>query len=197
VATVGQEQRELAEGRPGRLPAAIGSFHFHGARHGHMLEGRIRMKSFQAVAWLLVSCTHLQGAHASEASCNASAENNRQIVLAFYDQALVKRQTRAAFERYASEDFVDHKTSLPASTRGAAIDYLEGLIKGLPDPSWEVVRTIAEGDLVVMHNRFTPEANAPAYAIADIFRLRQCKIVEHWDVIGEPVKQQRNPVSRF
>jgi predicted SnoaL-like aldol condensation-catalyzing enzyme len=96
-----------------------------------------------------------------------------------------------------SEDFVDHKTSIPVGTRAAAIEYLENLIKELPNPTWEVVRTISEGNLVFLHARFTPDHNAPAYAIGDVFRLENDKIVEHWDIIGEPVKEQHNPNSRF
>ena len=121
-----------------------------------------------AVALSLASCAHVPNAQHLETSCHSSPEANRQIVLAFYDQALIKRKVREAFETYVREDFVDHKTSLTASTRAAAITYLEGLIKEVPNPSWEVLRTAAEGDLVFMHNRFIPEPNAPAFAIANI-----------------------------
>lgn len=168
---------------------------------GPTVEALINMKFSHttyvaALALLAAGCAHLEGAPKTS-GCTSNAESNRQVVLAFYNQALIQRQTRAAFERYASEDFVEHKTSVPVGTRAATIDFLESLIKEAPNPSWEVVRTIAEGDLVFLHARFTPEPNAPAYAIADVFRLRQCKIMEHWDIIGPPVKEQRNPNSRF
>lgn len=126
-----------------------------------------------------------------------TAEHNRKIVVEFYNLALVQKETRVAFERYMSEDFVDHKSSMPLGTRDAAIEFLEALISELPNPSWEIIRTISEGDLVFLHARFTPEPNAPAYSIGDIFRLENGKIVEHWDIIGEPVSDQKNPNSRF
>lgn len=157
------------------------------------------MKTFFTLSWIalfsLTSCWYSE--KASDSAGNSSAEKNRKIVLDFYNQALIQRQTRVAFEHYMSEDFIDHKTSLPLGTRAAAIDYLENLIKELPNPKWEIVRTIAEGNLVFLHARFTPEPNAPAYAIGDVFRLENDKIVEHWDIIGEPVKEQQNPNSRF
>ena len=124
-------------------------------------------------------------------------EANRQVVLAFYTEGLIKLQPRAAFERYVSDDFVEHKPDVPLGTKEATITFLEGLIKEVPKPSWEVVRTVAEGDLVFLHASFTPAPGAPAYAIADVFRLRDGKIVEHWDVVAPPVKQQLNPHSRF
>jgi predicted SnoaL-like aldol condensation-catalyzing enzyme len=77
------------------------------------------------------------------------------------------------------------------------VKFLEQLIADVPQAKWEIVRTIAEGDLVFLHGRFTPAAGAPPYAIADIFRLKDCKIVEHWDVVAAPPKEQRNPNPRF
>ena len=47
-------------------------------------------------------------------------EQNRQVVLAFYDQGLINLQPRAAFERYASEDFVEHKPGV--APNGERID---------------------------------------------------------------------------
>lgn len=138
------------------------------------------------------------------AGCSRSAtatvgpeEENRRIVIAFYEDALIKLQPRAAFERYASEDFVEHKADVPEGTRSATIVFLEGLIKEMPKPTWNILRTAAEGDLVFLHASFTPADGAPAYVIADIFRLRKGKIVEHWDVVAPPPKQQANPHSRF
>jgi predicted SnoaL-like aldol condensation-catalyzing enzyme len=119
------------------------------------------------------------------------------VVLAFYNEGLVGLKPRLAFERYMSGKFIEHKPDVPEGTRTAAATFLEQLIANLPQPKWTVVRTIAEGDLVFLHARFSPAPSAPEYAIADVFRLSKCKIVEHWDVVSPPPKEQRNPHSRF
>lgn len=124
-------------------------------------------------------------------------EANRQLVLAFYQQCLVDRQPREAFERYVSPNLVEHKPDVPGGTREAVIDYLEDLMASLPSSRWELFRTIAEGDMVFLHARFTPSPGAPAYAIADVFRVSEGLIQEHWDVIGPPPDAQLNPNSRF
>ena len=141
---------------------------------------------------LSAACSHLRKVAPSEGE-----ENNRQVVLAFYNEGLVNLHPRSAFERYVSEDFVEHKPDVAGGTRAATIVFLEGLIKEVPEPKWEVVRTIAEGNLVFLHARFSPAHGAPAYAVADVFRLSHGKIVEHWDVVAPPVKQQLNPHPRF
>ena len=135
-------------------------------------------------------------AHADEA-CTGSAAENREVVLAFYDEALVKLKPRQAFEHYMAADFLEHKPDVPEGTRAATASFLEQLIASVPQPKWTIERIIAEGDLVFLHARFSPAPGAPEYAIADVFRLTGCKIIEHWDVVAPPPSEQRNPNSRF
>lgn len=126
-----------------------------------------------------------------------ATERNRKVVLAFIRQGLLEFRPRKAFERYMSEDFIEHKPDVPLGTREAAIAYLEELISSLPGARWEPIRTIAEDEFVLAHVRFTPSPGAEPYAVADIFRLRDSLIVEHWDVIGHPPARRRNPNPRF
>lgn len=129
--------------------------------------------------------------------CDGSAQANRRIVLAFYNEGLVGRQPEAAFMRYVAPEFVEHKPDVPNGTREATAAFLSQLIAEVPSARWEIVRTVAEKDMVFLHARFTPATGSPAYALADIFRVKDCKIVEHWDVVGAPPKEQLNPNSRF
>ena len=149
--------------------------------------------SVLSVLVLLVAACSRTGVHAAPVveSCN------RRVVLAFYNEGLVNLKPRAAFDRYVTDDFVEHKPDVPEGTRTATVAFLERLIKDVPEPRWEILRTIAEGDFVFLHARFSPAPGAPQYAIADIFRLRDCRIVEHWDVVAPPPSQTRNPNSRF
>jgi predicted SnoaL-like aldol condensation-catalyzing enzyme len=126
-----------------------------------------------------------------------AARQNREVVVAFYQDALINRNVRTAFERYMSNDFIEHKADVPKGNRDATIAFLEGLIKEVPDPKWDILRVAAENDLVFLHARFTPAPGAPPYAIADIFRIKDGRIVEHWDIVSGPPREQRNPHSRF
>lgn len=150
-----------------------------------------------ALAVVVLGSATMKTVPANAAKCDGSAEANRQVVLAFYNEGLVALQPRAAFEKYMTADFVEHKPDVPEGTREAAATFLEELIADVPEPRWEVLRTIAEGNMVFLHGRFRPAAQAEPYAIADVFRLENCKIVEHWDVVAPPPKEQRNPNPRF
>ena len=148
----------------------------------------------------LVACApSLSGSHRQLdlESCDGSPEANRRAVMAFYREGLVNLHIRSAFDRYVAPDFIEHKHDVPNGTREATATYLEKLIKSVPQPRWVILRTIVEGDMVFLHARFTPAAGASAYAVADVFRMRRCKIAEHWDVVAAPPKEQLNPNPRF
>ena len=155
------------------------------------------MKSHHVLAGMLLMICVSARDNASTASRCGGTENSRAVVRDFYQLALIDRHPAEAFSRYMSADFLDHKADLAQPTRDGISTYLEGMIRTLPEARWEIIRIVADGDMVSLHARFTPSPNAPPYAIADFFRLKGCKIVEHWDVVAPPPEKQRNPNSRF
>ena len=127
-------------------------------------------------------------------SGNLSAKT---LVLAFYKMALTDFKPKEAFAHYASSDFVDHAADVPGGTRDDATAALEGLIAKMPSGRWTIVRSAAEGDLVFLHVRVNPAPGAPEVAIAEIFRVQNHKIVEHWDVVRPAVDKPVNSHSMF
>ena len=145
----------------------------------------------------LAGCARSQPAANMPSQCIGSAPVNREVVLSFYRLGLVGHKPRDAFEQFATPGMVEHKPDVPGGTRTSVVNYLEELISELPQAQWEILRVAAEGDLVFLHAKFVPEPGAEPYAIADVFRLQDCKIVEHWDVVAPPRKGESNPNSRF
>jgi len=131
------------------------------------------------------------------AQCASSTAANRQLVRDFYTLGLVERKPGEAFARFVAPDFVEHKPDVAPGTREATAAFLTEIIREVPTARWEILRVIADGDLVALHARFTPAPGAPEYALADFFRVKDCKIVEHWDVVAGPVKDAVNPNPRF
>jgi predicted SnoaL-like aldol condensation-catalyzing enzyme len=64
---------------------------------------------------------------------------------------------------------------------------------GLTSPQSFPVRkgedALADDDLVALHVHLTREPNDPGLAIAELFRLKDRKIIEHWDVV-QPVPEK-------
>ena len=129
--------------------------------------------------------------------CRPGAGTSEFVATSFYRRALVDKQVRSAFEGFVDPAFVEHKPDIASGDREGAIRFLEGLIGELPQARWELLRVVADRDLVAIHARFTPAPGAPAYAVADFFRIADCRIVEHWDVVAPPPRDASNARSRF
>ncbi|UFS93656.1 nuclear transport factor 2 family protein [Nocardia huaxiensis] len=83
-------------------------------------------------------------------------------------------------EELLHDDFLEHSPGNP-SGKTAFIEY----IANAPVASARLVlaRVIADEEYVVVHYRMTPAAEPVEYAVADIWRIADGKIVEHWDVV--------------
>jgi predicted SnoaL-like aldol condensation-catalyzing enzyme len=108
-------------------------------------------------------------------------ESNKQLVLKVLKGVFVDRDA-AIVERYFSSDYVQHNPTIPNGSMAIA-----NLIPALKeDFSYEVGMVVADGDLVMVHGRYVGWGPKPLVAV-DIFKVKDGKVVEHWDVMQEEV----------
>ena len=69
-----------------------------------------------------------------------------------------------------------------------------------PNMQRQIKRVLAEGDMVVTHSHLDLEPDNPdnpGQALADLFRLEDGKVVEHWDAIQNVPKTAKNDNGMF
>jgi predicted SnoaL-like aldol condensation-catalyzing enzyme len=115
------------------------------------------------------------------------AETNKQTVLAYYNLAFNDKQPEEAVARYVGDKYIQHNPQAPDGPE-AFIEFVRGFAGQFPELSVEIKRAIAEGDLVVTHSLLKTAPDDRGTAAADIFRLEDGKVVEHWDVL-QPVPE--------
>jgi predicted SnoaL-like aldol condensation-catalyzing enzyme len=106
--------------------------------------------------------------------------HNKAVVV----EALTNAYKRdfGALERWFSPDYIQHNPYIPAGRAG-----LQSFIESLPvGRSYEPGMIIAEGDLVMLHGRYSGGGRKTLIAV-DIFRFEDDRVVEHWDVLQEEV----------
>jgi predicted SnoaL-like aldol condensation-catalyzing enzyme len=114
-------------------------------------------------------------------------ENNKKLVLEAFDTLFNKRDYAAA-EKFWSPHYIQHSAHIAPDREG-----LFNLIKSIPlTLKYEPGTIVAEGDLVIVHGRFSG-FGAPAYWIAaDIVRIQDGILVEHWEVIQDEATQEQS-----
>ena len=119
-------------------------------------------------------------------SSKSTPAENKGIVLEAFETLFNKRDYVAA-ERFWSPNYVQHSAHIQPGRDG-----LFNLIKASP-PSlkYEHGLIMAEGDFVVVHGRFSNTGLPANWIVADIIRIENGVLAEHWDVIqDEATKEQ-------
>ena len=116
-----------------------------------------------------------------------SESKNKALVLEAFDTLFNKRDYVAA-ERYWSPDYIQHSAHIAPGRAG-----LFNLIKSIPPTlKYEPGMIVAEGDLVIVHGRFSGFGKLVNWISADIVRIEDGILVEHWDVIQDEVTEEQS-----
>jgi predicted SnoaL-like aldol condensation-catalyzing enzyme len=89
-----------------------------------------------------------------------------------------------AAQKYGGPHYIQHNPQAPDGFE-AFVEFVEGFAEQF---RLDIKRAVAEGDLVVTHSLLKTSPEDRGTAAADIFRLENGKVVEHWDVL-QPVPE--------
>lgn len=144
---------------------------------------------------LLMFCAVTSGRSSMQAQAVPQNANER-IVIDFYNLAFNEHKPAEAAQRYIGATYIQHNPLVP---NGASpfVGYFSDFFKTHPAAALDMVRVISEGDLVVVHSKFTTGPEDRGEAIIDIFRIADGKIVEHWDVIQPVPEHSANGNTMF
>jgi predicted SnoaL-like aldol condensation-catalyzing enzyme len=111
---------------------------------------------------------------------------NKALVLIAFDTLFNKRNYAEA-EQYWSPRYVQHSAHIAPGRDG-----LFNLIKNSPPTlKYEPGLIVADGDFVIVHGRFSGIGRPASWIAADILRIDNGILVEHWDVLqDEATKEQ-------
>lgn len=107
-------------------------------------------------------------------------ERNKALVLKAFDTLFNKRDYAAAQQLW-SPDYIQHSAHIQPGREG-----LFGLVKSAPpEMRYENALITANGDYVMLHGRFWNVGQPANWIVADIVRIEDGLLAEHWDVIQD------------
>ncbi len=115
------------------------------------------------------------------------AEKNKALVLRAFD-ALFNKRDYATAEQFWSPQYIQHSTHIAPGREG-----LFDLITSLPPTlRYEAGTIVAEGNFVIVHGRFSGFGAPVNWIAADILRIEDGLLVEHWDVIQDEATEEQS-----
>ncbi|WP_369834510.1 nuclear transport factor 2 family protein [Cronobacter dublinensis] len=147
------------------------------------------MAGFLVAAGLLTA----NGAVASARQSDVE-EANRQRVITFYDRFFNQHDTAAA--DVVADDYRQHNPEVPDG-KAPFVNYFSGFFRDNPQSRAKVIRSAADGDLVWLQVHSTNGSHDRGQAVLDIFRVKDGKIVEHWDIIQDVPEKAANANTMF
>jgi predicted SnoaL-like aldol condensation-catalyzing enzyme len=109
------------------------------------------------------------------------------LVLEAFDTLFNKRDYEAA-ERFWSRSYIQHSAHI-APGRGGLFD----LVKEMPPTlKYEPGMIVADSDFVIVHGRFSGFGTPANWIAADILRIEDGLLVEHWDVIQDEATEEQS-----
>ena len=119
-------------------------------------------------------------------------EENKKVVREFYEEVFRKHDL-GAVDRYMPDAYIQHT---PDARQGRAgfVEFHVMFFAAIPDSCATINQMVAEGDLVFVYNTITgthsgkdflgypPTGSKIHFDTVDMFRLRDGKLCEHWDV---------------
>ena len=112
----------------------------------------------------------------------SSESKNKELVLRAFNTLFNKRDYAGA-ERFWSSNYIQHSAHIEPGREG-----LFNLIKGAPASlRYEPGVIVAEGDFVIVHGRFSGMGRPRNWIAADVVRIADGVLAEHWDVLQDEV----------
>ena len=116
---------------------------------------------------------------------------NKTLALEAFDTLFNKRDYAAA-QQFWSPRYIQHSAHIAPGREG-----LFELVKAAPPTlKYEPGLVVAEGDYVILHGRFSGFGLPVNWVVADILRIEDGILIEHWDVIQDEATEEQSKSGR-
>ena len=116
-----------------------------------------------------------------------SAEETKALVLEAFDTLFNKRDYVKAAQ-FWSENYIQHSAHIEPGRDG-----LFNLVRSAPKTlRYENALILVQGDYVMLHGRFSGNGLPRAWIAADVVRMENGRLKEHWDVLQDEATREES-----
>jgi predicted SnoaL-like aldol condensation-catalyzing enzyme len=116
-------------------------------------------------------------------------EQNKALALEAFDLQQARLRSCRSF---LAEGYIQHSAHIEPGRDG-----LFKLIRSVPDTlRYEHQLIVAEGDYVIVHGRFSGNGRPAAWIAANVVRIEDGRLAEHWDVLRDEATEAESKSGR-
>ena len=106
---------------------------------------------------------------------------NKELILKFYEEVFNNKDL-SNLDEYMLDSYRQHNPTAPDGKAGFRA-FAERFLA--LDPHMDILKVVAEEDLVVVFFKCTIGANGTINKVFDMYRIEDGKLAEHWDVVQQ------------
>ena len=110
----------------------------------------------------------------------------------FFDQ-----HDESAIDDYLAEPYIQHNPTVPDGVEAFRNEFHDRFSSDMKECHTQIMHISSKDDLVFIHNILKRSPLVRGHAAVDIFRLKNGKIIEHWDVIQKMPESSVNDHPMF
>ena len=118
----------------------------------------------------------------------ATEKRNVKTVVRFLNAAFNKGQVDNAVDKFVDENYIQHNPMIADGAEAVKQIFASG---NIPSLCYDIKYVLPQNDLVVVYSRVTSSQGVSA--VVDILRVRNGKLVEHWDVVQAVPSDDKMP----
>jgi predicted SnoaL-like aldol condensation-catalyzing enzyme/ketosteroid isomerase-like protein len=116
-----------------------------------------------------------------------TTEETKTLVLEAFD-TLFNRRDYAKAAQFWSDTYIQHSAHIEPGHEG-----LFNLVRSAPSTlHYENARIMVDGDYVMLHGRFSGNGRSHPWIAADIVRIHDGRLAEHWDVLQDEATREES-----
>lgn len=117
-----------------------------------------------------------------------------KIATGYFDTLLIDKNPDAV--RYLAPEYHQHNPGIPSGSAGLR-EQFTAFFQQFPQLTVQRKRVVAEGEIVAIHAHYRLNPDDRGQSVVDIFRVRDGKVVEHWDVVQDVPATAANGNTMF
>ncbi len=126
---------------------------------------------------------------------NVAKKNHKEAAVS-YLKLVSSGKIREVYDKYVDQSFNHHNPYFDGDAESLAAG-MEENAKKFPNKIFDIKHILEDGDFVAVHSRLQLGANEPEIAVVHIFRFKNSKIVELWDLGQQVPKDSPNENGMF